>query len=277
MADPARLTRPRLDLPPTLTAGLALVRHGESTWVAEGRFQGRGDPPLSERGRRQAQAVAAAIAGRPQALALPLPDGAPIAVWHSPLGRARETAAAIVGEATAAGSPVPIRELDGLTEIAQGAWEGLHATEVAARDPHLLERWRTDPLNAEAPGGERLVDAAERVAAALRMIANDLAGGSSAQAPVPSPVLGYGRGLQAPWGVVVAHDGIFRLAALLLLGVAIDHFWSVPFVLCGITVVELSGGRATLRAHNLAGHLAALAEEDATSAAEASGARPGAL
>ena len=41
----------------TAPTTLALVRHGESSWIAEGRFQGRGDPPLSETGLRQATDV----------------------------------------------------------------------------------------------------------------------------------------------------------------------------------------------------------------------------
>jgi probable phosphoglycerate mutase len=40
---------------------LLLVRHGESIWNADGRWQGQADPPLTERGRSQAAAAAAAI------------------------------------------------------------------------------------------------------------------------------------------------------------------------------------------------------------------------
>jgi len=43
----------RLAIPAELTASLVMVRHGESTYVAEGRFQGRQDAPLSTLGRRQ--------------------------------------------------------------------------------------------------------------------------------------------------------------------------------------------------------------------------------
>ncbi len=63
------------------------------------------------------------------------------------------------------------------------------------------------------------------------------------------------------WRPLVAHDGIFRLALLQLLGVPLDRFWSFPFVLCGITILELRDGRATLIGHNLSEHLAPLAAE----------------
>ncbi|MDQ3554319.1 MAG: hypothetical protein M3395_07920, partial [Chloroflexota bacterium] len=50
------------------------------------------------------------------------------------------------------------------------------------------------------------------------------------------------------------------LALMALLGLPITRFWSFPFVLCGISVVEVAAGRTILRAHNVADHLARLAE-----------------
>ena len=88
------LIRPRLT-PLRLTGvtgTLVLVRHGESTWIAEGRFQGRQDPPLSELGVRQAGLVAGRLAERGEQTPLPIPPGPPIGIWHSPLDRAATTA-----------------------------------------------------------------------------------------------------------------------------------------------------------------------------------------
>ena len=79
-----------------------------------------------------------------------------------------------------------------------------------------------------------------------------------------------------PWAVLVAHDGIFRLALLTLLGLPYERFWSFPFNLCAITALALNQGVATLRAHNLSEHLAPLAAEE-RAAAEARGDRRGAL
>ena len=50
-----------------------------------------------------------------------------------------------------------------------------------------------------------------------------------------------------------------RLALLELLGIPLERYWGFPFALCAVTVVELANGRARLRAHNLAEHLASLA------------------
>ena len=62
-----------------------LVRHGQSTWNAESRWQGRADPPLSELGRHQAAAAAERVSAM----------GTIGSLWTSDLIRARETAAAI--------------------------------------------------------------------------------------------------------------------------------------------------------------------------------------
>jgi broad specificity phosphatase PhoE len=130
-----------------------------------------------------------------------------------------------------------------------------------------------------APGGEPLADAAQRVRAALNEVSAHLAAGPSATAYDPVP--GYQTfppptGRAEPWAVLVAHDGIFRLALLALLGLPLDRFWSFPFNLCAITVVALHEGVPSLRAHNLSDHLAPLAIEE-RAAAEARGDRRGAL
>ena len=54
--------------------------------------------------------------------------------------------------------------------------------------------------------------------------------------------------------MVVAHDGVLRLALLALLGLPLAAFWRLPIVLCGITVVTIDEGATALRAHNLAEH-----------------------
>jgi hypothetical protein len=74
-----------------------------------------------------------------------------------------------------------------------------------------------------------------------------------------SHVLGHGPlaapGEPWPWLVAVAHDGLLRLVLLDLLGLPLQAFWSFPFLLCGVTIVEIRAGVARLRAHNLADHL----------------------
>jgi broad specificity phosphatase PhoE len=148
-----------------------------------------------------------------------------------------------------------------LMELAQGEWEGLKQAEVTSRYGPQLAEWRRDPAHHYAPGGESLQHGAARVAASMGEIQAALL---RVDPPAPSttdPVLGYGAANALwPWAIVVAHDGILRLALLQLLGVPLEAYWSFPFALCAATIVELRDGRARLRAHNLAEHLESLAK-----------------
>ncbi len=269
MDDPTR-GRPLTgsSIPDDLEATLVLVRHGESRYIAEGRFQGQADSPLSELGRDQAARVAARIGDPGRSPALPVPASPPREIVHSPLGRAAETAAAI---RDASPGDVPIRADAGFLEIGQGTWEGLHRDEILDRFSAELAGWRARPAEVWAPGGESLAAVSERlrpaIAAMLAGLASD-ALPSDAPSSSASPVAGYpGAQAAGPWSVIVAHDGVFKVLLLSLFELPLDRFWMWSFELCGITVVDLRGGRAVLRAHNLADHLAP--RLDAVAAAEA--------
>jgi broad specificity phosphatase PhoE len=263
-------------IPAGLDAVLAFVRHGESEWVAEGRFQGQGDSPLSELGRRQALLTARRIARRARRPALPLPSGPPGSVVHSPLARAAETAE-LIARAVSGGrgpdsveEPVPHRAEPGLIEIGQGEWEGLPGTEVVERWGELLEQWRRDPLTAWAPGGESIPEVDVRVRTALRPLLEDLASAAPPGSGNRSQVLGYGDlPSDEPWSIVVGHDGVFKVALLALLDLPLARFWVLPFALCGITIVEVRGGRPRLRLHNATDHLSSLETEAERAQAEA--------
>lgn len=110
-----------------MTTTLLLVRHGETDWNRERRFQGHADPPLNDRGRRQARELASTLAG----------DGIS-AVYASPLLRARETA-----EIVAAELGLAVALDDRLMEVDVGSWSGLTRDEIEARFPEEFVRWRT--------------------------------------------------------------------------------------------------------------------------------------
>ncbi len=256
-------------IPAGLDATLVLVRHGESTWVAEGRVQGGADPPLSPLGLRQAALVADRLADPGRRPALPVPGGPPAACWHSPLRRAAATADAIAGRWASLRPTADGR----LREIGQGEWEGLTGDEVRTRYRELRAAWRRDPVHAHAPGGESLQEVDDRARAfagdafaALRASAADGPGSSgpwgepTAPGPSARPVApgsdpaGPGR----PWGLVVAHDGLLRVLLLVLLELPLQGFWRFPLGLCGLSVVEIRAGRAALVLHNSLEHLAPL-------------------
>ncbi|MBA3877671.1 MAG: hypothetical protein C0498_12235 [Anaerolinea sp.] len=259
----------RLDAlaPSGLDGTVVLLRHGESTWVAEGRFQGQGDPPLSPAGRRQAALAADRLARPHHPPSLPVPSGPPLEIVHSPLRRTTETAEQ-VGAALAGGDGfgvhVPRRADAGFLEIGQGEWEGLPGAEIQARWPDVIAGWRRDPLTAWAPGGESIPEVDARVQPALAQVLARLRERGGATIGHRSHVLGYGEAPSLdPWTIVVGHDGVFKVALLALMDLPLDRFWSFPFALCGISIVELRAGRPRLRAHNLTDHLASFDDERA--------------
>ncbi|MDO3648699.1 bifunctional RNase H/acid phosphatase [Nocardia mangyaensis] len=126
---------------------LLLLRHGQTALSVERRYSGRGNPPLTDLGREQAERAAKMLAAK----------GDIAAVVSSPLQRARSTA-----EAAATALDVRLRVLDGLTETDFGDWEGLTFAEAAQRDPQLHSDWLGDP-SIPAPGGESFDQVRERV------------------------------------------------------------------------------------------------------------------
>jgi broad specificity phosphatase PhoE len=252
-------------VPPGLDATIVLIRHGESEWVAQGLFQGQGDSPLSEIGRRQAALVARRVAQAHEPPRLPVPDGPPTAIVHSPLSRTAETAsilAAALAPGDPAGAGIAMRADPGFIEIGQGEWEGVHAATVSERWADLLAGWRDDPLTAWAPGGESVAEVDARVRPAIGRLLDELAASARIVAADRSPVLGYADlPSEEPWSIVVGHDGVFKVTLLALLDLPLSRFWTFPFALCGITVVELRAGRPRLRLFNATDHLAPLETE----------------
>lgn len=165
---------------------LWLVRHGETEGQSSVRFHGKNDVPLSELGRVQIRALAPLLRGLE-----------PLAVVHSPLVRASESAAIL---ARAHGwSPTLLQHDERLREISFGDCEGMTAEEIAARFPDFWaknQRGETEGF----PGGERRADFAARTAAAAR------------------------EWMAGPAGdvVVVAHRGTVRQVLRTLLGVPFE-------------------------------------------------------
>jgi probable phosphoglycerate mutase len=255
-----------LAVPPDLAASLVLLRHGQSVWLAEGRFQGRADTPLSPLGERQAALAGARLADPAAPPRLPVPAGDPVAIVHSPLARTAQTAAAVAAAIAMRGRPAPPLVAEpGLIEIAQGAWEGLYQRDVEAGWPTEIAGWRRDPVRSFAPGGESLIDVDRRVRAALVGVVERLERASVAvpQAGAPGAAAGptaasFYDPHAGPWIVLVGHDGAFKVALLALLGLPLDRFWTFTQTTTGIAVLDIRNGRAVLRAWNRTEHLAPL-------------------
>lgn len=146
---------PRLSRMPTT---IVLVRHGETDWNRERRYQGHADTPLNRAGRRQAVGLADAL--RDEGLS---------AVYTSPLRRASETATIVADRLGLAAE-----ELEALREIDVGDWQGLTVDEVRTRFPELVDvAWRSG-----WPNGETHDQLSERVLPALVALEERHGGGS---------------------------------------------------------------------------------------------------
>jgi probable phosphoglycerate mutase len=177
----------------------------------------------------------------------------------------------------AMGASVALVPDPGFLEIGQGEWEGRPTAEIESRWGDVLAGWRRDPLTTWAPGGESLIAVDGRVRASLATVLAALRARSAGTDLPGSQVLGYvGPPSDEPWTVIVGHDGVFKVTLLALLDLPLERFWTFPFALAGISIVEIRAGRPRLRAHNLTEHLHAL-ETERRQALDAERSRSGAL
>ena len=258
-------------IPDGLDAVLVLLRHGQTQFIVEKRFQGAMEAPLTALGERQARLAGRRLAAPMADPPLPIPDAAPFSIVHSPLGRASRTAELAAQEMREAGrSTPPLRSDPGFSEIAQGVWEGLTDQQITARFGESLAGWRRWPTKFHAPGGESLEQVLPRVEASLAALLAEMNDGTMPGTLDRHQVLGYGDGDPDPrrWSLVVGHGGVFRVVVCALLGLQMEHFWNFDFGLGAITVVEIRAGRAVLRALNLDAHLGAEAELPADESSE---------
>lgn len=128
-----------------------LVRHGQTDWNLEGRYQGQSDVPLNEYGLKQAQSLVESLNGHTFA-----------AIYSSDLMRAQQTAQPISNKL---GIQVQIERR--LREINQGEWEGVLVEDIKARYAEIWSLRTVDPASVRPPGGETVREVAERVYAAL--------------------------------------------------------------------------------------------------------------
>jgi broad specificity phosphatase PhoE len=131
--------------------GVYLARHGQTAYNLEGRFQGQRPVPLDETGRAQAAELAERAASYDF-----------VALWCSPLLRARETA-----DIVAARIGLAPREDPRLMETDAGDWTDLSFEEVRSRTPELFDAFVAGDPGFAFPGGESFAAQDVRVAAAL--------------------------------------------------------------------------------------------------------------
>jgi glucosyl-3-phosphoglycerate phosphatase len=190
---------------------LLLLRHGQTIWNAEHRFQGQSDIPLDDTGEGQAERAA-------RLLAALRPD----LIVSSDLRRATATAAPL---ARLTGLPVSLDK--DLRERFGGSWEGLTDSEITERYPRERVTW-------SPPDGESVVAVGDRVHAALMRVIetlSDLNDGGLA--------------------VVVSHGAALRMGMERVLGLPEEHTGILgPLSNCSWSVLGQRGPRWRILEHN---------------------------
>ena len=159
--DSVGLTIPYLHCVPDPPRRLLLLRHGQSTWNADGRWQGQADPPLSALGEEQARGAARRLGA-----------GQFSRVVASDLQRARRTA-----EILAEALDLAVEIDPALREIDVGDWEGLTRAQINEQAPGALADW-SEGRSESTPGGEPRRHLTERAQAALLRAAASSAPGA---------------------------------------------------------------------------------------------------
>ncbi len=198
---------------------LILVRHGETYWNETHKFQGISDIELSSKGLSQAQSLAESLKGETL-----------VAIYTSPLIRARQTA-----EQIARYHPCPMITDEGLKELNQGQLEGLTGEDLRRKFPGFLEKWIQDPERIPLPQGESLGDLQRRAWASIERITGEYPEGTV---------------------VVVAHSFVNLTILCRVLEIPLHHFRRFRQDATGKNVIEFSERGAVLYCLNDTCHLA---------------------
>lgn len=206
---------------------LLLVRHGETDWNRQKKFQGQIDVPLNEQGRQQSQQACGFLG-----------DVAIDRAVTSPMLRPKETAEIILQKHP----DVTLEQDDRLCEISHGLWEGKLEEEIRQIYPNELVQWQLAPETVQMPEGENLQQVWKRAIVAWDEI-------------VASTVV---EGDRIPTVLVVAHDAINKAILCHLVGWGSEHFWKFKQGNGAVTVIDYVNGAAEppmIQSLNITSHL----------------------
>ncbi|KMO86690.1 phosphoglycerate mutase [Megasphaera cerevisiae DSM 20462] len=199
---------------------IILIRHGETQWNIEGRYQGQEDTQLSERGILQGHMVAEGLRNISIDAAV-----------SSPLERSYMTCSFC-----AELHHLTVQRDERLLEINHGAWEGCLADEIKARYPTEFQQWHTAPQQVTMPGkgGESLEDVRVRVRDAF----ND-----------------YAHRYDGKTLLVAAHDAVNKAVICDVMGLDMSHFWQIKQDNTCINVLECQQGQWRIVLLNSTNHM----------------------
>jgi len=213
---------------------IILVRHGETDWNKQGRFQGQIDIPLNQKGKSQARAASNFLKNISIQKA-----------FSSPLSRPRETAQIILKEHP----QIEICLKENLKEISHGKWEGKLESEIMCDWPELLKKWKTVPEKVKMPEGENINEVSIRSITGWLEICKNLKDDETA--------------------LVVAHDAVNKTILCHLLGLTPAEIWMIKQGNGGITVIDLSkkeGQPDQITCLNITSHLGGIIDSTAAGA-----------
>lgn len=179
---------------------LFLIRHGETPWTVQRRYQGTTDVPLSPEGRRQARALARGLRTE-----------RPSRIYTSTLRRARDTAQVIAKDL----GLKPLAD-ERLNEISFGKWEGAYYRRLPKEAGAPFQRWREGKLGSP-PGGESIASLGRRVGQFLKELIRRHSGETVA---------------------VVAHGGPIKMFLFKVLKVKSHSIWSFRIDPASISLIE---------------------------------------
>lgn len=217
---------------------LLLVRHGETDWNRQKRFQGLIDVPLNDAGRVQAQQAREFLKSVPLDFAV-----------SSPMLRPKETAEIILQHHPDLSLDLP----EPLREISHGLWEGKLEGEIRQLYPNELQQWQQAPETVQMPEGENLQQVWERAIAAW----TDIVTTAASRFDRPSV------------GLVVAHDAINKAILCHALGLGPEHFWNFKQGNGAVSVIDYPNGPdhlPVIQAMNITTHLGGVLDKTAAGA-----------
>ena len=202
---------------------LLLVRHGETEWNRQKRFQGQIDVPLNNNGHAQARRAS-------EFLANVKIDKA----FSSPMLRPKDTALEILSKHP----NIKLELFEELKEISHGLWEGKFEHEIEAEFAGQLDIWQSQPETVQMPEGENLQQVWDRIAIIWQKIVESVPAGETA--------------------LVVAHDAVNKAILCLLFDFTPEQFWVFKQGNGGVSVIDYpqgADGRPILQSCNITTHL----------------------
>lgn len=197
---------------------LILVRHGQTEWNADGRYQGQSNVALSDMGRKQAELLA---------------DRFPVktldAIYSSDLDRARETA-----ECVGKKLGVSVRPEKAFRELSFGDWEGLNYQEISSRWPEEAGKLFTAPDELAIPHGETFQELQKRALDKIKSIYN---------VNIDKTV------------AVFAHGAINKTILAGLMHIPLHYLWSLRQDNTAVNILRLDDGYVMVELLNSTSHL----------------------